>query len=974
MRARATPFGLFAGVTFVEVADKTSIRLCSRSEYQTKSRIDFEVATNLAAALARDLSLRGCGRLVPNESIVWDDAHLRYVESRVGEGGRHYVQARVEATPILRAVIAGAEGGATWEELRDLVMNEADVTTADAAEFLLALVESQILVPAFQPSVTGDVPVSTWVSSLVDVVSEDPRIKTLQAAETELHLLDRARIGSRIEGYKAVADLVMATGFDVKANQIVQVDMSKPASVATLGRGVCDEVLRGVALLHKLTQALAPSALERFRERFVDRFGEREIPLARALDPEFGIGFILDEGRGCAETLLANLPLGRRFSQSVVWGPHQSWLLERLANCLQKQQLELKVGEEEISAIPTPTAPPLPDAFAVVAVVAARSVDAVNRGEFSVLLQGASGPSGARLLGRFCHLDRRLEEAVRAHLRAEEEHNPDAIFAEIVHLPEGRIGNVLQRPVLRKYEIVYLGRSGTLPDRQIPVNDLLVSVQGARICLRSKRLGKEIIPRLTTAHNYGSPRNLPLYQFLCMLQTQGVAGNLRWDWGPLEVASFLPRVRCGRIVFARARWRVKKDEVAPFKKLEPKARFDAVNTWRTAKRMPRFVYLVEGDNELLIDFEEPLAVEVFCEEVAKKPVTFVAEMFPSPEELWVEGPEGKFVHELVIPFVRTGPGKPRESLVVREDLVGQVRRSFPPGSEWLYAKLYCGEATADRLLVETVAPLASQCLASGAAESWFFIRYGDPDWHLRVRFFGQPEKLHSQVLPALQAAAQRELDRGRCWKFQLDTYEREVERYGGDAGVLAAERMFFADSEACCRLLPLLLGDERAEDRWRVALLAIHALLDDLGFELEQRCQLLRSLRDGFQQEFDWNEQVKERVAKRFRRERAGLERILCADIGEEPYPQVREILAQRGVLWRPAVAEFMRLHAAHALTRPLAEIAGSLIHMHVNRLLRAEHRAQEAVLYHFLYELYVSLRARGKQAPSAAPAPWSSS
>src|SRR5205807_7013034 len=104
--------------------------------------------------------------------------------------------------------------------------------------------------------------------------------------------------------------------------------------------------------------------------------------------------------------------------------------------------------------------------------------------------------------GRFCHAGDQLCQLVRAHLAAEEAVHPDRVFAEVVHLPEGRVGNILSRPVLRSYEIPYLGRSGAPPSRQLSLSDLLVSVQGERIVLRSRRLGREVIPRLTTAPNH----------------------------------------------------------------------------------------------------------------------------------------------------------------------------------------------------------------------------------------------------------------------------------------------------------------------------------------------------------------------------------------------------------------------------------------------------------------------------------------
>src|SRR5256884_9919165 len=99
--------------------------------------------------------------------------------------------------------------------------------------------------------------------------------------------------------------------------------------------------------------------------------------------------------------------------------------------------------------------------------------------------------------GRLYHTNHQPRQLVRSHLTAEEAVHPERAFAEVVHLPEGRVGNILSRPVLRGYEIPYLGRSGAPAARQLPLSDLLVSVQGERIVLRSRRLGRDVIPRVS---------------------------------------------------------------------------------------------------------------------------------------------------------------------------------------------------------------------------------------------------------------------------------------------------------------------------------------------------------------------------------------------------------------------------------------------------------------------------------------------
>src|SRR6185369_531759 len=281
-----------------------------------------------------------------------------------------------------------------------------------------------------------------------------------------------------------------------------------------------------------------------------------------------------------------------------------------------------------------------------------------------------------------------------------------------------------------------------------------------------------------------------------------------WSWGPLESSPFLPRVTAGRVVLSRAAWWMSKEEIAALVKAEGGARMAAVRDWRLKRRLPRLALLADGDNELLIDFANVLSVETFIDVVEGRDQARLLEVFPSPDELCAEGPEGRFVHEMVVPFVmepkaaKAAPaGSPKTGAWLEAPA---VRRSFPPGSEWLYVKLYTGTATADVLLREVVAPVVREAISSGVADSWFFIRYGDPEWHLRLRFHGDPRELHARVLPLLGDAVAPLLDDRRLWRLQLDTYEREVERYGGAEGVALVERLFGIDSAAVLDLLELL--------------------------------------------------------------------------------------------------------------------------------------------------------------------------
>jgi hypothetical protein len=282
---------------------------------------------------------------------------------------------------------------------------------------------------------------------------------------------------------------------------------------------------------------------------------------------------------------LARLPFRGGEQEARRWTTRHVLLLRKLAQALTEGADEIALEASDLEALAAEQRPPLPDAFYVMATVAAESDGAMAQGAFRVFLHHLYGPSGAVLLGRFCHADQTLHKFVRAHLQAEEARRPEQLFAEIVHLPEGRIGNILCRPVLRDYEIPYLGRSGAPADRQIPVTDLLVSVPDGRIVLRSRRMEREVVPRLTTAHNYDW-RSLGLYRFLCALQGQDAAAALAWDWGPLQDAPFLPRVVSERLVLCRARWNVAEAELRALGQTSGAGQFAAVQAWRAELRLP----------------------------------------------------------------------------------------------------------------------------------------------------------------------------------------------------------------------------------------------------------------------------------------------------------------------------------------------------------------------------------------------------
>jgi thiopeptide-type bacteriocin biosynthesis protein len=974
MTARPTPFGLFAGCSIGTIGNQTQLTIEGREHYGRHTRLDNDYLFALIGALTHDPSLRELFNYHPNDSLYRAAGRLRYVESRLENKLRTYHLVAAEATSYLDDTLARAREGATVETLAAALVDE-DISSDEAREYITELIESQILVPDLALQVTGSEPVHTLISQLREHEATAEAAHTLDRTRAEIELIDEAGLGIEPERYLSIARQLETLPAKVEPPRLFQVDMTKPAPEATLGGAVLDEIMRGIDVLRRLFARADTGLLKQFREAFAARYEEREVPLVEALDEEIGVGFGASEENS---PLLKDLLFPPQSEESQLENaPRHELLLRKLSEALQSGAQEIALTPVELDAISDKNAPPLPDTFEIVARISAQSQATLERGEFQVFMEHIEGPSGARMLGRFCHADEALHKHVLSHLRAEESFHPEAIFAEIVHLPGGRIGNIIARPVLRDYEIPYLGRSGASAEHQIPATDLLLSVRAGLIRLRSARLNREVIPRLTNAHNYAMA-DLGVYKFLCALAQQRVAGGLWWDWGALAIAPFLPRVTTGRLVLVLARWRVNKDELRALGKLHGAARFQAVQKWREARRLPRLVTLADGDNVLPIDFDNALSVESFIQLVKERETAMLVEMFPAPDHLCAHGTEGAFVHELVVPFVsvpsaRAG-GSDRtvaESRPVTRQLPQAVlTRRFAPGSEWLYIKLYTGTATADALLRDIMRPLVNSLMQSGAANQWFFIRYGDPEWHLRLRFHGEPEKLQCEAMPIINAALSPLLDDGRIWRLQLDTYEREVERYGGAEGIVLAEQLFHADSEAALEIVEMLEpGDAGADERWRLTCYGIDLLLTDFGFDLKGKHAILKQTREAFAKEFRADKNLSGQLSEKFRKERQSLEALLTsAHEDEHPLAPGVAVLHRRSEHLSQIIAALKTCEEAGLLSAPSARLLPSYIHMHANRLLRSAQRQQELVIYDLMTRLYESRIARAADAKKIFP------
>lgn len=292
-----------------------------------------------------------------------------------------------------------------------------------------------------------------------------------------------------------------------------------------------------------------------------------------------------------------------------------------------------------------------------------------------------------------------------------------------------------------------------------------------------------------------------------------------------------------------------------------------------------------------------------------------------------------------------------------------MKRDFPIGSEWLFYKVYCGYTTADELLKNIIGPLSASMIQQKLVDNWFFIRYADPNPHIRWRLHFADLSHLGEVELTVARTLQPYLDAKLINKIQTDTYKREIERYGEPTMELC-ETLFGLDSEMVTAMLTMTetLPDKELY-RWLFSLKAIDSLLDTFDYDLESKHALAKSIADGFGKEFGINEPVIQQFSDKYRSYKKQIFSFLQEkDNNAKPLYQTIETKKAKT---SPLVIQFQALCPN---CQRLDEIMRSLIHMTMNRIFIAQQRKHEVVLYGFLERYYRSEMAKEKYCKKTEP------
>nr|WP_284681014.1 lantibiotic dehydratase [Aceticella autotrophica] len=370
------------------------------------------------------------------------------------------------------------------------------------------------------------------------------------------------------------------------------------------------------------------------------------------------------------------------------------------------------------------------------------------------------------------------------------------ITCEITYLAsELRSANVSKNIHCSEYELALFTNSSRDEEHTLTLDDILIGIENNIFYAKSKKLNKRLI---ITINNMLNPQIAP--NAVRFLYDISLDGTRIWYMFPWEIVfnkfPYVPKVIYKNFTLTPEEWKInflnikanKKSSFSEFKEL--------FMQYCKYYKVPNYVYITSGDNRILLNIDDDKCLDILYHEFINNPIGVTLTSYEDENFNIIKSERGSYVSELVIPLVKIKTQQPK-SIMIKENSTYISSKSPTrlkiPFNEWLYLKLYGTSSMEEELICFYISEFCRNLVSEEKINKYFFIRYADPEPHIRLRLNASQYKL-IKIYPELQNWLQSLIKKGLMTCFTIDCYEREIERYGGKDLIDIAESVFYIDS------------------------------------------------------------------------------------------------------------------------------------------------------------------------------------
>ena len=865
LSTRPTPFGLFSGISIGKFGKTSNVTVSKLHMHTKRARLDTEWLYGLIKKIESNVVIRKSLRVrfndftfangdrieKPNKTFLQLDennTNMRELSSSI----RYTAQVKMlEQKCCVYQSFSGI--------LEDIAALNTHVPINRIESFLSQLLENEYLLSELRPPLINADMLDYLLQSLnkinnvKDVAFYIEKLKEIQQGIADYN---KTPIGDGREAYNEIIRMQEALH---KSKNYMQIDLKIHAESNMLDCSLRENLERFVAAICKLAPVGSKSdEMAHYTDLFLERYGyNAEIPIMELLDMDKGLG---------APAHFQNNTIGRAIPkrQKTIKEQRLNKLLDRkLIIALREGKKSIDIADEDIDYVCDGdvqiNASDLMDCQQSFEMYLLVHPDA----DYSLTLAPAMVSDGfGKSFGRFndmltedeLHLLKDGFGQVKSLL-------DDYVVVEIAELPSsGRTSNVTINNSDFDYQIS-LTTNPCEGKHVLSIRDLHIGVDtdSNLFYIRSKSLDKKVIVTMTSMINpmFGSNALRFLNEVSGMRKskvTDTIANIIRHSIN----FEYSPRITYDKIIIKPETWIISR-EILGIKNEKDKDKYEeSFIQYRQKWEIPRFVFLNEFDNRLLLDLDNPVHRNEIFNVIKKNTVVSVnlTEIGCEFKDFVAINDEGKkYITEIVVPFILDSDSLQKNKKDSNKDIIFKTLSNvsanrmsierdsltlLPGNNEWLYYKLY-GCSKRQNELIAIAYEMLEKLIAEGLVQKYFFMRYADPEPHLRLRI--QPSERGVLPLYATLSGWLGDLHAiGLISKAVQDSYIREAERYGGLSTIKEAEHYFYSDSKMVMQILKLHRYSEQPSAMVYIGISFVVSVLEAFALSRNEQEEFLNLL------------------------------------------------------------------------------------------------------------------------------------
>ena len=777
MSSRATPFGLFSAVSWGTFSTKTDLSF-SLSSIDKHIKPDMEWVKAFIDYLHNQIDCVRHLKVMTNPTLIKKSGRVSL--RKKNEKLEKLESISIKSTLVSDFIFYHAKKPILYSELENALYARFENHPKDkVSEYLWNLFQKEFLLSEWSICLDQSFSFEHLYEKLKKIGFSDS-LPFLNTLHTAIQQYENADLG------KGLPQLTEAMRCLLDWKQVkypVQVDAYRKTGTFVLPECVKRDVSEAASLLWMFSNYESKGSIVTYKNRFLEKYGSsRLVPLLELIDAHQGLGSPVPE-----------VP-PQDNSSSLSW---ESTLLSALTTKeIQLDQLSFPIPSQDLLQ-------KAPLSLELYVEVFATSQEEIDSGNYTLVINPAMATTQAgTTFGRFLYLFNSSHvEQLRQFLQKEQNLYPQVAFVEASFIPnDPRFANVTFHEKIRHFQLQMHYHENS--PEQIALEDIYVGCTADHLYLYSKKLGKELSVSLGSAINpqFAPP---PLKLLLDISQSR-FTSFAPFIWYRIRDHIFLPATRYKNIVLSPARWffttsNLQLKSPTPSSEEATRVLKEALNKFN----VPDDVYLASFDNRILVNWKNPhhfqLIVQAFTtqKEVTLLQAIGIEKKFPTQSD------QGCHITEFVIPCIKKSTYKINDPEIDYPTTfqISPRDRLHLPGGEWVFIKLFVSSEEEEFLLKNQIHPLIQQFLTNNWIDKWFYVRYKEEKPHVRLRFHSSSELICQKVIPFIHQQASQWMVDGLISDFSFHSYEREVERYGGPAGIELAEQIFCADSHLCLHLL-----------------------------------------------------------------------------------------------------------------------------------------------------------------------------